>query len=60
MKELKASAKRTKINGVFVLLAKLSVSSHALGYMENKINTATRFLKVSADNKERNDNIWKQ
>lgn len=31
MKESKTSAKRTKINGVFVLFAKLSVSCHALG-----------------------------
>lgn len=60
MKESKTSAKRTKINGFFVLLEKFSVNSHALGYVENKINTAARFLKVSADNKGHNDNIWKQ
>lgn len=60
MKESKTSAKRTKINGFFVLLAKLLVNSHALGYTGNKINTAARFLKASAANKGCNDNIWKQ
>lgn len=44
----------------FVLLAKPFFNSHALGYLENKINTTARFLKVSGDNKECNDNIWKQ
>lgn len=52
MKESKTSAKRTKINGFFVLLAKLSINPLALGYIQNKINAAARFLKVSADNKE--------
>jgi len=35
----------------FFLLARLSINSYALGYMENKIHTPARFLKMSADNK---------
>lgn len=60
MKESKTSAKGTKINVFFILLASPSINSRALGYMENKINTAIRFLKMSADNKGQYDNTGKQ
>lgn len=61
MKESKTLAKWTKMNVVvFFLLARPSINSHALGYMENKINAAARFLKMSAHNKGYYDNIWKQ
>lgn len=60
MNESKTSAKRTKINVFFFLLARPSINSHALGYVENKINIVIRYPKMSADNKGHDDNIGKQ
>lgn len=44
---------------LFFLLARLSINSHALGYMENKTNAAVRFFKMSADNKGQYYHTWK-